>query len=876
MSTLVGATSLWLCLALAAGGRLPPPGWRIPDAPRLQPSVVTAAGRRLLLGYTRVRVRWDAEKKRLTCDRPGWWLINYPLDRIEGLEGLLPAERALRVLGAAPGQVRNWFLYVPRAPAAEPPEPTGPAPLALHPRPKFVVGPGRSLSSIQAAVNRARPGDVIRVLPGVYRESVTFPRGGKPGAPIVLEGARDAQGRLPVITGNDPFPPRAWRPVPGAPGVYRAKPPAGLAGTVACDGRALVERSWCGELQPGEWCFNRGSKEANRLRVEPTARPREGDALDGLRWRRVAVDADGFLDLSKLPGGAAPNSVYYACAYVWVEPKKISEKWDPRFPQPVTRRVDAPGDFRAGRQTGSSLKSQLNFYRVWCNGERIPSAVFITPAARPIPPRPTRNYGRGGDRIEDFPLRQGWNRLLFQFDTTRRPKRVRFKLLAPKGIGTFVSSASPPASAGARPAGRPAAYVSEYLLLGPFRSEPDEAVYVRLPGDRDPNSAAMDMAARCAPLVTCEHDYVEFRGFEVRHGAAFQQRPLVAFTAAGGLVEGCWIHDSEVGGLKLSNPHDQRAPALVARNNWIERTGGAGLTAQHSSKQLTPDNETDPAPGRGRLLIEYNVIRLTNWAGHPPFWESGGMKLFRLTGAVVRYNDIADCFGPGIWLDWEHYNNRLEGNLIHNNWSFGIGIEASPGPNLVANNLFVGMRPGRVWFRWNILDWSTGRTLAVNNTIDGQWRQDPCWFGRKGTGGIFLGREGGPDRHTRWPPLKKDRGAAAVNNLIVGCARAIHPRPPQTCAANYTDRGKGAAPSRPAPTFLHCSPFDYRLPAGHSLTRLGVENRFTRFVRRDFYGLPRPPGERAVGAFRSPLRPWPPSGPVVQVELADGSVKTRR
>jgi len=517
------------------------------------------------------------------------------------------------------------------------------------------------------------------------------------------------------------------------------------------------------------------------------------------------------------------------------------------------------------------LKSQLNFYRVWCNGVRIPSAVYITPEVPSIPPRPTRNYGRRGDRIEDFPMRQGWNRLLFQFDTTRQSKHVRFKFLAPKGIDSFVTSVTLPA-ADARRKGQPAPYVTEYLVLGPFRSEPDEAVYVRLPGNRDPNDANIDMAARGSALVTCEHDYVHFRGFEVRHGAQFQQRALVTFNGAGCLVEGCLIHDSEVGGLKLSNPHDQRSAPLIARNNWILNTGGAGLTAQHSSTQLTPENQTDLAPGRGPLLIEYNVIRLTNWAGHPPFWESGGMKLFRLTGSVIRYNDIADCFGPGIWLDWEHYGNRLEGNLIHNNWSFGIGIEASPGPNLVANNLFVGMRPGRVWFRWNVLDWSTGRTIAVNNTIDGQWIQQPCWFGRTGTDGIFLGHEGGPDRHTRWRPLDADRGAVAVNNLVVGCTRAVHSPPPQTCAANYTDRGKGADPCVPAPAFLHRSAFDYRLLRDHPLNRMGVRNRFTELVAHDFYGLPRKAHARSVGAFRCAFQP---AGPIVQVEVTETSEQTR-
>ncbi len=847
--------------------RLPLPKPNIPDNPRLQPSVVTAAGRRLLLGHTDAALSWDAEKNRLTSNKPGWWIINYPFGRIRGLEGMSRDAIARRVIGKPAEQIKNWYFNAPGKPGPEPPEPTGPAAIELSPAATIIVdqhhpkasddNPGTTdapLKTIQAAVDRAKPGDVIRVMPGIYRESVTFKRGGEAGKPIVLEGARDAQGRMPVITGNDLYPKGAWKPVADAPGVYRADFMTQQPGTVSCDGDALVERSYYKELKPGEFCHNRGSREANRFRVPPDAAPSEGEALDGRTWQRVRVDDEGFLDLAHLPGDAAPNAVYYAFAYVWVEPKKVNEKWDPRFPQPITKRVDVPGDFRAGRQTGSSLKAQLNLYRLWCNGDRLPSVVHMTPEIRVVPARPSRNYGQRGDRIESLVMRQGWNRLLFQLDTTRRPKRLRFKFQAPKGIDQFVSTAVKPQAEAAPQGIAPAAHITEYLVLGPFRSEPDEGTYVRLPGDRDPNTAAMDRAVRGSALITCEHDFVRVRGFEVRHGAQFQQRALVSVKGAGCLVEGCLLRESEVSGLKVSNPHDQRAAPTIVRNNWVLDTGHTGVSAQHSSTELTPENQNTTAPGRGRLVIEYNVIRRTNWAAYPPFWASGGMKLFRLTGAVIRYNEIADGFGPGIWLDWEHYNNRLEGNLITNNWSFGIGIEASPGPNLVCNNLFVGMRPGDVWFRWNILDWSTGRTWAVNNTIDGKWCDWPSWFGRKGTDGIFIGLEGGPDRRTRWQPLAdrgQDRGAAAVNNLVLGCAMAAHPRTAAACKNDYSYRGSGMKPLDAEPGFVAASAFDYRLKPGEKLNKLGIADAHTALVKHDFYGLLRPNGaRRSVGAFR--------------------------
>jgi hypothetical protein len=79
------------------------------------------------------------------------------------------------------------------------------------------------------------------------------------------------------------------------------------------------------------------------------------------------------------------------------------------------------------------------------------------------------------------------------------------------------------------------------------------------------------------------------------------------------------------------------------------------------------------------------------------------MKMMRLTGAAVRYNTIIGGSGPGIWLDWEHYGNRVEGNLFHSVLGYSVGVEASPGPNLIANNLSINLRPGWEWFRAAIL-----------------------------------------------------------------------------------------------------------------------------------------------------------------------------
>lgn len=84
--------------------------------------------------------------------------------------------------------------------------PTSTPPGSATPRPDpdtiFVDGedgaagnPGTAsepLDSIQRALQRVQPGQTVYVRPGVYRERVSPPRGGEPGAPITIAGPPDA------------------------------------------------------------------------------------------------------------------------------------------------------------------------------------------------------------------------------------------------------------------------------------------------------------------------------------------------------------------------------------------------------------------------------------------------------------------------------------------------------------------------------------------------------------------------------------------------------------------------------------------------------------------------------------------------------------
>jgi len=88
--------------------------------------------------------------------------------------------------------------------------------------------------SIQAALDRAQPGDVVWLRPGVHRERVKMARGGKHGQPVTLAGEPGA-----ILDGSDAVT-LDWQPAPDiAPGVWRAKVP-GPVYTLTCDGKIVT------------------------------------------------------------------------------------------------------------------------------------------------------------------------------------------------------------------------------------------------------------------------------------------------------------------------------------------------------------------------------------------------------------------------------------------------------------------------------------------------------------------------------------------------------------------------------------------------------------------------------------------------------------
>ena len=78
---------------------------------------------------------------------------------------------------------------------------------------------GAEFTSIDAAVAVAEPGDTVRVMPGLYRETVVVRRGGKKDRPIVIESAV----RGGAVVRDSEVWKNAWTPLDGQSAIARSR-----------------------------------------------------------------------------------------------------------------------------------------------------------------------------------------------------------------------------------------------------------------------------------------------------------------------------------------------------------------------------------------------------------------------------------------------------------------------------------------------------------------------------------------------------------------------------------------------------------------------------------------------------------------------------
>ena len=372
---------------------------------------------------------------------------------------------------------------------------------------------------------------------------------------------------------------------------------------------------------------------------------------------------------------------------------------------------------------------------------------------------------------------------------------------------------------------------------------------------------------------------------------------------------------SDAGGsgtLTIARGGTTDAPTVVL-NNWMVNVGGGSscnpctfFDGVNQNLQIENGTPVLDVPGHGRTIIEYNYIGNFNPMGMWFGWDIAGLgKTFGAVQNVYCYNVFDGGAGLAIWLDTDNLDNRLEGNLFLNMHASALNVEASPGPNLMANNIITGAPDNS---GGDIASWSSNRDWVVNNTLAG---------GEGFYAAVNLNTGENAERQSPWntdpapsngAPVwydQLDARQAYINNLFLNIATAMSPdtnsSTPDVAVGNYTDNAADVTVSPffqsgqdATANYLPDSAMglaglgngDYRLGATSQLNNRGASNvmawtnykngadtytNVSRLVTHDYYGLLRFSGDgNSVGATRAAHTY---TSTTLEVEYADGTTQ---
>ncbi len=267
-------------------------------------------------------------------------------------------------------------------------------------------------------------------------------------------------------------------------------------------------------------------------------------------------------------------------------------------------------------------------------------------------------------------------------------------------------------------------------------------IYLRLPGDADPNAAVVEAARACDLVRSKGFSHIAISGLtfrtsntawdlwqpawgedEVDNAAIRVQGPCVDLT-----VDHCRF--VEIGkAVSVEAPEHGRLDAVTIADNDIERLEhGAICIAAHQT---------------GHVAVLRNRLREIGWRAYRQDWSHAISVSYPVTMEVAG-NDIQHCYGSGIFVlgakgdgdpadaplerDLVHHNRVVQSLLSANDWG---GIETwQGGPHYVYNNIS-GDVNGMSW-GWNASKPGTGRA-AYAYYLDGSCKNylfnDVAWGG---------------------------------------------------------------------------------------------------------------------------------------------------
>jgi parallel beta-helix repeat protein len=198
-----------------------------------------------------------------------------------------------------------------------------------------------------------------------------------------------------------------------------------------------------------------------------------------------------------------------------------------------------------------------------------------------------------------------------------------------------------------------------------FCDQTNNEIYLWLEESEDPNHLTIEAATRGAWLCLPGSNIV-IRGLQMRHASTLAIANWPACTVQGedSRLEDCVITWGDFVGVSLGGNRNSLIRCVIACN------GDSGIGGT----------------GNGHVIEGCRVL-YNNTDRYSADWHCGGAKLIPAfsKGSIVR-NEFAYNAGPGLWIDTNCDQNRIERNFCHDNEGPGIMVEASKG-NQVFNNI---------------------------------------------------------------------------------------------------------------------------------------------------------------------------------------------
>ena len=245
----------------------------------------------------------------------------------------------------------------------------------------------------------------------------------------------------------------------------------------------------------------------------------------------------------------------------------------------------------------------------------------------------------------------------------------------------------------------------------------------------DPNKEHVEINVRQSVFYPDKpgRNYITVRGFTMRQaatpwsGAMSEQVGLIGtHWSKGWVIENNVISHSMNTGITLgrydlgrhgialpavSAPGFVKSCELALKHGWSkENIGGHVVRNNHISH--CEKNGIHGSLGGVFSTIEGNTIvdiARRGWIGGP---DVAGLKLLGSNDVIIRRNHIYRCGGVGgIWLDWMAQGTRVTRNLLHDN-SRDLFMEVDHGPFLIDHNIFFSPNAS--------MEWSQGGAFAHN------------------------------------------------------------------------------------------------------------------------------------------------------------------